>query len=176
MDNLHGRKDADVPFDVVRASIHLEREKPPRPFWLAWQPPPQIPDSITVTAETIWLAYTHRWPVEPGIRFRKQRLGWTTPRFRHKETGDRWSWLVALSLWLLFFARPIVQGNPLPWQKPQQHLTPQRVQQGLPLIFGQFGGPARAPKRRGIPPGWRKGRRRTPKPRFKGGKKQPAVA
>ena len=58
--NLHGRKDADVPFDVVRASVHLEREKPPRPFYLAWQAPPQIPDSITVTAKTIWLAYTHR--------------------------------------------------------------------------------------------------------------------
>ena len=43
-------------------------------------------------AETIWLAYTRRWPVEPGIRFRKQRLGWTTPRFHRKETGDRWSW------------------------------------------------------------------------------------
>lgn len=174
--NLHGRKDADVPFDVVRASVHLEREKPPRPFWLAWQPPPHIPGSITVTAETIWLAYTHRWPVEPGIRFRKQRLGWTTPRFHHKETGDRWSWLVALSVWLLFLARPIVQDNPLPWQKPQQKLTPQRVQQGLPLIFGQFGTPARAPKRRGKPPGWRKGRRRTSKPRLTVVKKQPAAA
>jgi hypothetical protein len=30
--NLHGRKDADVPFDVVRASVHLEREKSPRPI------------------------------------------------------------------------------------------------------------------------------------------------
>jgi len=46
---------------------------------LAWQAPPHIPDSITVTAKTFWLAYTHRWPVEPGIRFRKQHLGWTTP-------------------------------------------------------------------------------------------------
>jgi len=64
----------------------------------------------------------------------------------------------------------------LPRQKPQQHLTPQRVQQGLPLIFGQFGSPTRAPKRRGIPPGWRKGRRRTPKPRFKVVKKQSAAA
>jgi hypothetical protein len=30
--SLHGRKDADVPFDVVRASVHLERQNPPRPF------------------------------------------------------------------------------------------------------------------------------------------------
>ena len=172
---LHGKRDADVPFDVVRASIHLEREKPPRPIWLAWLPPARIPEGITVSAETIWQGYTHRWPVEPGIRFRKQRLGWTTPRFQHKETGDRWSWLVALAFWLLFLARPIVQDHPLPWQKPQDHLTPQRVQQSLPLIFAQFGSPARAPKPRGKPPGWTKGRRRTPKPRCKVLKKQLAA-
>ena len=172
--NLHGKKDADVPFDVVRASTHLEREKPPRPIWLAWLAPAVIPDPIVVDAQVIWQAFTHRWPVEPGIRFRKQRLGRTTPQFHHKETGDRWSWLVALAVWLLFLARPIVQDYPLPWQKPQQQLTPQRVQQGLPLIFAQFGSPARAPKRRGKSPGWPKGRRRTPKQRFKVLKKQPA--
>ena len=172
---LHGRKDADVSFDVVRASIHLERKKPPKPLWLAWQPPPRIPPGITVDAALIWQAYTHRWPIEPGIRFRKQRLGWTTPHFQSKEAGDRWTWLVALAVWLLFLARPIVQDHPLPWQKPQKHLTPQRVQQSIPLVFGQFGTPARAPRRRGIPPGWPKGRRRTPKQRFKVVKKQPAA-
>ena len=172
---LHGRKDADVPFDVVRISVHLGREKPPKPLWLAWQQPPKIPPGITVDAVVIWQAYTHRWPIEPGIRFRKQRLGWTTPRFQSKEAGDRWSWLVALAMWMLFLARPIVQDHPLPWQKPQERLTPQRVQQSIPLVFGQFGTPARAPKRRGIPPGWTKGRRRTPKQRFKVVKRQPVA-
>ena len=124
----------------------------------------------------IWQAYVHRWPVEPGIRFRKQRLGWTTPQFQHKETGDRWSWLVALAVWLLFLSRPIVEDHPLPWQKPQNKLTPQRVQQSLPLIFAQFGSPARMPKMRGKSPGWPKGRHRTPKQRFKVVKKQPASA
>jgi hypothetical protein len=60
----------------------------------------------------------------------------------------------------------------LPWQKPQNKLTPQRVQQSLPLIFAQFGSPARKPKTRGKSPGWPKGRRRTPKQRFKVAKKQ----
>ena len=115
-----------------------------------------------LNAAVIWQAYCHRWPVEPSIRFRKQRLGWCKPQFQDKETGDRWSWLVALAVWLLYLARPFVQDHPLPWQKPQSHLTPQRVQQGLPLIFAQFGSPARAPKVRGIPPGWPKGRRRLP--------------
>jgi hypothetical protein len=173
---LHGKQDADVPFDVIRASIHLEKDKPPKPLWLAWQAPETIPTGLLVDARLIWLAYVHRWPVEPGIRFRKQRLGWTTPQFQHKASGDLWSWLVALALWLLYLSRPIVKDQPLPWQKPQSQLTPQRVQQSLPLIFAQFGSPARKPKPRGKSPGWLKGRRRAPKQRFKVVKKQPATA
>jgi hypothetical protein len=174
--NLHGKNDADVPVDVVRASIHLEKDRPPQPIWLAWQAPVRLPDNLVVDARVIWEAYIHRWPVEPSIRFRKQRLGWTTPQFQHKENGDRWSWLVALALWLLYLSRPIVQDQPLPWQKPQTLLTPQRVQQGLPLIFAQFGSPARKPQTRGKSPGWPKGRRRTPKQRFKVVKKLPVAA
>jgi hypothetical protein len=173
---LHGKQDADVPFDVIRASIHLERDKPPKPIWLAWQIPAEIPEGIHVDAAVIWQAYCHRWPVEPNIRFRKQRLGWCKPQFQDKETGDRWSWLVALTVWMLYLARPIAQDRPLPWQKPQRRLTPQRVQQGLPLIFAQFGSPARSPKLRGIPPGWPKGRLRSPKQRFKVVKKQSTAA
>ena len=174
--NLHGKNDIDVPMDVIRASIHLERDKPPRPIWLAWQAPATIPNNLVVNAQVIWQAYVHRWPIEPGIRFRKQHLGWITPQFQHKETGDRWSWLVALAVWLLFLSRPIVEDHPLPWQKPQSQLTPQRVQQSLPLIFAQFGSPARKPKVRGIPPGWPKGKRKTPKQLFKVVKKQPLLA
>jgi len=174
--NLHGKMNTDVPFDVVRASIHLERTKSPAPIWLAWQPPQHISQHLDLTAQIIWQAYCHRWPVEPGIRFRKQRLGWNQPRFQHKETGDRWSWLVALAVWLLYLARPIVQDHPLPWQKPQSILTPQRVQQSLVTIFEQFGSPALIPKVRGIPPGWPKGRPRTPKLRFPVVRKQPTTA
>ena len=172
--NLHGKSDADVPFDVIRASVHLERDNPPHPLWLGWQAPASIPENLDINAQVIWLAYTHRWPVEPGIRFRKQHLGWTTPQFQYKETGDRWSWLVALAVWLLFLSRPIVQDHPLPWQRPQIKLTPQRVQQCLPLIFAQFGSPAKTPKPRGKSPGWPKGIPRTPKNRFSVVKKQPA--
>lgn len=182
--SLHGKNDADVPMDIIRAGIHLERDKPPKAIWLAWQTPATVPKNLEIDAQTIWRAYVHRWPVEPGIRFRKQRLGWTTPQFHHKEIGDRWSWLVALAVWLLFLARPIVEDHPLPWQKPQSELTPQRVQQSLPLIFAQFGSPAREPtpsrypygKVRGKPPGWPTGKRRTPKQHFKVVKKKPAPA
>jgi hypothetical protein len=164
---LHGKRDADVPIDVIRASVHLERAKPPRPIWLGWQAPAKVPDYVVVNVQMIWQAYVHRWPIEPSIRFRKQRLGWTTPQFHHKETGDRWSWLVALAMWLLFLSQPVVEDHPLPWQKPQHKLTPQRVQQGLPLIFMQFGSPAREPKRRGKSPGWPEGKPRAPNQRYK---------
>jgi hypothetical protein len=174
--DLHGRLDVDVPFDVIRASVHLERDKPPQPIWLAWQAPANLPQDILVDAATIWRAYGYRWPVEPNIRFRKQHLGWCKPQFQDKETGDRWSWLVALAVWLLYLVRPFAQDQPLPWQKPQTRLTPQRVQQGLPLIFVQFGSPARRPKVRGIPSGWLKGRRRSPKPHFAVVKKLPNPA
>lgn len=174
--DLHGKLDSDVPFDVIRASVHLERDKPSPPIWLAWQAPIVIPEDILVDVAVIWQAYVHRWPVEPNIRFRKQHLGWCKPQFQNKETGDRWSWLVALAVWLFYLARPIVEDQPLPWQKPQIRLTPQRVQQGLPLIFAHFGSPARMPKLRGIPPGWPKGCRRTPKQRFAVVKKLPSPA
>jgi len=54
---------------------------------------------------------------------------------------------------MIFLARPIVQDAPLPWQKPQQQMTPQRVQQSIRPIFALIGTPARPPKPRGIPPG-----------------------
>ena len=70
--------------------------------------------------------------------------------------------------------RGTVKDHPLPWQKPQTKLTPQRVQQSLPLIFAQFGSPACMSKTRGKSPGWPRGRPRTPKQRFNVVKKQPA--
>ena len=33
-------------------------------------------------------------PGEHTFRFLKQSMGWTTPRVRHPEQADRWSWLV----------------------------------------------------------------------------------
>lgn len=57
------------------------------------------------------------------------------PRFQTKEAGDRRTELTAIVCWLLYLARSIVEDTPLPWQIPQQRLTPQRVQQGIYPIF-----------------------------------------
>ena len=173
--DLHEKKGADVPYDVIRATVHREREKPPAALWLAWLTPSLIPVGLTVTAQTIWRAYDSRWPIEPGLHFRKATLGWTMPRFQSKEVGDRWTWLTALATWIIFLASTIVEDTPLPWQKPQQRLTPQRVQQSIRPIFALIGTPSRPPKPRGIPPGWLKGKQRTPKPRFPVVKKTPVA-
>jgi hypothetical protein len=163
---LHEKKGADVPYEVIRACVHLEREKPPSAIWLAWLAPLQFPAGMIITVETLWRAYSSRWPVEAGIHFRKETLGWTQPRFQTKEAGDRWTELTALACWMIFLARAIVTDNPWPWQKAQSQLTPQRVQQSLRPIFALIGSPTRPPKMRGKSPGWPRGRHRTPKQRY----------
>ena len=50
---------------------------------------------------------------------------------------------------MIFLARSIVEDTPFPWQKPQQRLTPQRVQQSIQPIFALIGTPALPPKVRG---------------------------
>lgn len=172
---LHEKKGADVPYDVLRACVHQERAKPPEALWLTWQPPVQLPTAMTVTVETVWRAYIARWPVEAGIHFRKETLGWTLPRFQSKEAGDRWTELTALACWMLYWARPIVTDTPFPWQKAQPRLTPQRVQQSIRPIFALIGSPGRSPKMRGKPAGWPKGRQRAPKTRYPVVKKTPEV-
>lgn len=172
---LHELKGADVPYDVVRARVHLERDQPPAALWLAWLAPKSIPSRQEVNVETIWRAYDHRWPIEPGFHFRKETLGWTMPMFQSKEAGDRWTEITALAAWMVYLARPLVEDMPLPWQKPQQRLTPQRVQQSIRPIFTQIASPARSPKQRGKAKGWPKGKPRTPKQRFPVVKKSPVV-
>lgn len=159
-DDKHARQDADTSFSVILVEAHLEREKPSALFWLAYQPPPhQRPGDQQL--EDLWRWYEYRWPVEPSIRFRKQYLNWTLPRFQTPERCDRWTMLVSLAQWQLFLGRDLVKDNPLPWQPAQEKPTPERVLQGFGELFRQIGTPATPPQMRGKSPGWRKGRPRT---------------
>jgi hypothetical protein len=99
--------------------------------------------------------------VEPSIRFRKQYLNWTLPRFQTAECCDRWTMLVNLAQWQLFLGRDLVMDNPLPWQPAQDNPTPERVLQGFAGLFREIGTPAATPQTRGKSPGWPKGRPRT---------------
>jgi nucleotide-binding universal stress UspA family protein len=63
------------------------------------------------------------------IRHWKQALGWTTPRVRHPEQADRWTWLILTAYTQLRLARGIVADQRLPWERPLplKELTPTRV-------------------------------------------------
>jgi len=165
-DGLHARQDADTVFSVVLVEAHREREKPGHPLWLAYQPPfSRKPNEQPVV--DLWRGYQHRWPVEPGIRFRKQYLAWTLPRFQDADACDRWTLLVTLAQWQLFLVRGLTVDRPLPWQRTQENPTPERVLQGLGGLFSQIGTPAREPKARGKSPGWPVGQARARKERQK---------
>jgi hypothetical protein len=165
-DHLHAHQEASTTFSVILVETHLEREKSNRPFWLGYQPPPgQEPGDQCLTV--LWYGYQYRWPVEPSIRFRKQYLYWTLPRFQTLERCDRWTMLVTLAQWQLFLAREVVRDERLPWQPAQENLTPERVLQSLGGLFRQIDTPAQPPQRRGKSPGWPKGRPRTRKKRHR---------
>jgi len=161
---LHERRAPDLVYDVVRASIHQERSDP---------------GSDLVVLATAGVSSTRhsghrrdhleglRQPVAgraghpilqrgpeldaPAISAGRERGSLDMP-------GDPGA-LGALP-------GSSVEDTPLPWQKFQARLTPQRVRQSLSPIFVLIGSPAQTPKPRGKPPGWPKGRPRTPQPRY----------
>jgi len=165
-DGLHAREGASTVFSVILVETHLERDKPCKPFWLGYQyPTEQVPEEPDL--KDLWYGYQHRWPVEPSIRFRKQHLYWTLPRFQTPERCDRWTMLVNIAQWELFLTRDLVQDKPLPWQPTQKKLTPERVRQSLAGLFSQIETPAVPPQTRGNSPGWPTGRSRTRPERHK---------
>jgi hypothetical protein len=156
--HLHTRTAPDTPFCVVRVQVERlpHRLEPPTPLWLAWigGDPPQ---DLT----RLWRWYLRRFTVEHAFRFLKQSLGWTTVRPRTPEAADRWSWLLAVVLWQLWLARPLVADQRLPWERPlsAERLTPGRVRRAFTGLLAQLGTPARPPQPRGKSPGRRQGER-----------------
>lgn len=153
---MRARGAADVPLVLVRVQLeHLPRRAtPPAPLWLAW-----IGGALPADLLDLWRWYCCRFTIEHGFRFLKQALGWTTVRPRQPAAADRWSWLLALALWQLWLARPLVADQRLPWEPPlpAARLTPGRVRRALGGLLGPIGSPARPPKRRGKSAGRRPG-------------------
>jgi hypothetical protein len=137
---------------VERQQASGSRRKP-KILWFAWlgeEPPEQW-----------WSLYAQRYSIDHWYRFAKGRLHWTLPLLSTPEQGEHWSALMPFITWELWLARSIVADCPLPWQKPQTHLSPGRVCQGMQNILVAIGTPARACKSRGKSPGWPKGKPRT---------------
>ena len=154
--DLRAKGAADAPFAVVRVRLERlpRRAKPPAPLWLAW-----IGGEMPADLLDLWRWYCCRFSAEHGFRFLKHDLGWTTVRPGDPAAADRWTWLLALALWQLWLARPLVADQRLPWERPRpaEYLTPGRVRRAFAGLFPQLGTPARPPKPRGKAPGRRPG-------------------
>ncbi|HET7668311.1 MAG TPA: transposase [Mycobacterium sp.] len=156
--DLHAEKSPDVTVTVIRVAVaHLPRRaEPPAPLWLCW-----AGTSIPRDLRELWHAYQRRFAIEHAFRFLKQDLGWTVPRLRAPGASDRWSWLLAVALWELWLARPLVADVRLPWERPVDpaRLSPGRVRRVMESVLATLGTPARVPRPRGKAPGRRRGER-----------------
>jgi DDE superfamily endonuclease len=164
------------PRPIVRGTIlrvQVERvparTRPPKVLWLWWAGPG------VCDLDLAWRAYTRRFDCEHTVRFAKQTLGWTTPRPRHPEQADRWTWLVLAAYTQLRLARQAAADQRLPWERPrpQPRLSPYRVRRGFSRLLCALGSPASAPKPAGRSPGRPKGRRSGPATRYPAIKKPP---
>jgi len=132
-----------------------ERRRESKKLWLWWDGPGgEEPD-----LDLLWRAYIRRFDLEHTFRFLKQTLGWTTPRVRHPEQADRWTWLVVNAFTQLRLARSGVADRRLPWERRYDsgRLTPVRVHRVVSALLAQLGTPAKPPKPCGRSPGRPKG-------------------
>jgi hypothetical protein len=157
------------PRPIVRGTIlrvQVERvpakTRPPKVLWLWWAGPGEL------DLDLAWRAYVRRFDLEHTIRFCKQTLGWATPRPRHPEQAERWTWLVLAAYAQLRLARQVAGDQRLPWERPRPpgRLSPVRVRRGFPQLLVRLGSPASAPKPAGCPPGRPKGRCSGPARRY----------
>jgi hypothetical protein len=147
---------------VIRVQVERvpARTRPPKVLWLWWAGPA----GCKLDLDLAWRAYSRRFDLEHTVRFCKQTLGWTTPRPRHPEQADRWTWLVLAGYTQLHLAQAVTADARLPWERPRPpgRLTPGRVRRGFPRLLAALGSPAAAPKPAGRSPGRPKGRRSGP--------------
>jgi hypothetical protein len=159
---LHATRGTRGPRPIVRGTLVLVevsrlpgRCYKPQVLWLWWAGPgaPGL--------DVIWRAYVRRFDLEHTLRFLKQTLGWTTPRIRHAEQADRWTWLILAAYTQLRLARGCVADRRLPWERrlDPANLTPCRARRAVPTILLAVGTPADAPKPCGRSPGRPKGSR-----------------
>ncbi|QEU90132.1 transposase [Streptomyces kanamyceticus] len=116
----------------------------PLPLWL-WS------SATGLSGEDIdvrWQAFLRRFDLEHTFRMIKQTLGWTRPKLRTPEAGDRWTWLVIAAHTQLRLTREAAADLRRPWERPAEpaRLTPARVRRGFRNLRPHLHCPARAPK------------------------------
>ncbi len=169
--HLHFREAPQVEVCVIRVQREAAREtkRDPKISWFIWTGDQNVP------LEQVRPWYRKRFSHEHGYRFLKQDLLWTQAHLRTPEQVERWSWIVACACNLLLLSKQLGLAVLRPWESTQRPVTPRQVRRVMPSILQQLGTPALPPKARGKSPGWRKGRQRTPAPRFQVVKKPKPV-
>jgi hypothetical protein len=155
-DGLHFRSSASHDMSLIRVQRLDSKgyEKKRRPLWLVWV------GKQFLELTDIWQQYARRFGVDHWYRFAKQRLHWTLPSFSTAQQSERWSDLMPLMTWQLWLAKDLVEEYHLPWQSPQQKLTPGRVAQSIFTLLVEIKTPTSLPKPRGKSPGWKQGEKR----------------
>jgi hypothetical protein len=145
----HFQGSAKRPMDIIRVEVlePVGRRAKFETLWLTW-----LGENRPALCE-MGLIYLRRFKVEHWYRLIKQRLYWTTPQLCSTPATERWSLLMILMTWQLWFARNEAQDPPLPWQAPQDKLAPGRVVQAFASILIAVGTPAKPPISRGKSPG-----------------------
>ncbi|MER5436631.1 NF041680 family putative transposase [Streptomyces sp. NPDC002588] len=116
----------------------------PLPLWL-WSSKTGM---TRADVDLRWQAFLRRFDLEHTFRMIKQTLGWTRPKLRSPEAGERWTWLVVAAHTQLRLLREAAADLRRPWEKPAGpgRLTPARVRRGFRNLRPHLACPARAPK------------------------------
>lgn len=151
---------------LIRLDVeHLPSGASPKPVWL-WHSRVDLDPAMI---DLLWQAFLRRFDIEHTFRLLKQTLGWTCPKLRTPEQGDRWTWLTLAVYTQLRLARRLAADLRRPWEKPlaPNRLTPARVRRGFRHLRRRTARPARAPKPSRPGPGRPAGgRNRHPAPRY----------
>ena len=105
------RHDSELPIvegTLIRLTVdRLPGDRDPKPLWL-WH---SRPEATPADMERLWRKFLRRFDIEHTFRFLKQTLGWTRPRVRTPDQGDRWTWLIIAAHTQLRLARVYAGAN-----------------------------------------------------------------
>lgn len=160
--NFHFKQSPKRGMNIIRVEVlePVGRKRKFQGLWLAWL------GQLMPPLQEVWRIYLRRFALEHWYRFAKQRLHWTQPKLSSTQALERWSLLTVLMSWQLWLARNECVDTPLPWQSPQDKLSPGRIAQGFAVILAAIGTPAKVPKPRGKSPGRATGYCPTPRSRY----------
>ena len=143
------RHDSELPIvegTLIRLTVdRLPGDRDPKPLWL-WH---SRPEATPADTERLWRKFLRRFDIEHTFRFLKQTLGWTRPRVRTPDQGDRWTWLIIAAHTQLRLARDLTEDLRRPWEKrisEPRRLTPARIRRGFRNLRPTTTLPASAPK------------------------------